>query len=317
MAEVNRKRPFEVSNFEELGSEARNSTRGDNVVVPYQKRIESKFFDGTVSDGKKSLRVVAFSEKQLKAMEQYKSSRQAVEPKDCQVQHARRGDHVEIVLKSKSEVLPYEKKIDVSGINFSDSDAPEVMISAIESKYIFDLVSVRGKVHVICRAETLESGSIKQDVTIGDSSAVGRATIWGDSVDTLEVGKCYLFTSFMVKEFGGSKYLSMRKEVLKIEQVRDIGPVKIAEVDPNSDGGSMRNATIAAVTEFVRKKVCHRCKSQVEPGCGSPPTTGHCLRSDCGMVQQYDLCGTRVYAKLLVEFEQKEMILSAFGNILR
>ena len=66
-----------------------NSTWGDSIVIPYQKRKEKQVFDGTESDGKKSLRVVAFLE----------SSRQAVDLKDCQVLRARRGDHVEIVLK--------------------------------------------------------------------------------------------------------------------------------------------------------------------------------------------------------------------------
>ena len=50
-----------------------------------------------------------------------------------------------------------------------------VIISAIQSKYFFDLVSVQGKVQVICRAETLELGSIKQNVTAGDSSPVEKS----------------------------------------------------------------------------------------------------------------------------------------------
>ena len=300
MADAKRKRPREVSDFSKIGEEAVSSATVHGVITslsPIKKGRSSKFFDGKVSDGKKSLRLVAFSERQLESMQEFKSSRRTVELKDCQLQRARRGDQLEIVLKSGSEVGPSSKEIDVSGIDFMEGDAPDVQLCAITSKCIFDLVSVRGRVHSICKAETLESGSIKQDVVIGDSSAVGRVTIWGDRVDTLETGKCYLFSSFMVKEFGGIKYLSMRKEYSKIEGIEDIGAVKNIEGDSDVGGGFLENVNIVAVVEFVRRKVCYCCKGQEEPGCGSPPSI--------------------VSAKLLVKNDATEMVLTVYGNILR
>ena len=36
----------------------------------------------------------------------------------------------------------------------------------------------------------------------------------------------------------------------------------------------------------------------VEPGPGTPPTCGRCLRLDCGMVQRYELCATQNFVSI-------------------
>ena len=41
------------------------------------------------------------------------------------------------------------------------------------------------------------------------------------------------------------------------------------------------------------------------------------LRRATICIPLYDLCDTQVHAKLLVKFEQREIISSAFGNIMR
>ena len=128
--------------------------------------------------------VVSFSEKQLDAMEKFKTSRQ---PEELELKRERRGDNMEIVMKSKTKST---KQIDVSGINFGDV-CLEVPLSASESKCVFDLMSVRVKVLTICKAETLDSGDVKQDLVVADTSCVERVTIWGESVETLEEGNSY------------------------------------------------------------------------------------------------------------------------------
>ncbi len=55
-----------------------------------------------------------------------------------------------------------------------------------------------------------ESGQVKQDICISDASGAGRVTVWGSHVGTMVVGDSYLLLEFIVKEFRGNKYLSMR-----------------------------------------------------------------------------------------------------------
>ena len=119
----------------------------------------------------------------------------------------------------------------------------------------------------------------------------------------------------MVKEFGGNKYLRMSKGMSTIEVIEDVGAVFKPDTSVVSAGGELQNA---GVPEFLLKKVCRRCKGYVEPGSGIPPTFGRCLRPDCGMVQRYELCATRLVSKLMFAVDRgSEVILSAYGNVIR
>ena len=44
----------------------------------------------------------------------------------------------------------------------------------------------------------------------------------GSNTGIVQTGKSYLLSSFIVKEFGGQKYLSMRKGVSAIEKIDDL-----------------------------------------------------------------------------------------------
>lgn len=159
---------------------------------------------------------------------------------------------MEIVIKTSSKIVPSDKNIDTSKIDFDGDIAPVVLLKVINEKKVFDLMSVRVKVVAVFEAETLESGNVKQELIIVDSTGSGRAAIWGDNV-----GKSYLLSCFMVKEFGRRKYLSMRKEVSKIEEIEDITDAAEVEVDHFVTDKVLKNSSIIAVYEFVHKKVCH------------------------------------------------------------
>ncbi len=60
---------------------------------------------------------------------------------------------------------------------------------------------------------------------ISDASGAGRVRVWGSHVGTMVVGDSYLLSEFIVKEFRGNKYLSMRKEGSNIEKIDDVGAV--------------------------------------------------------------------------------------------
>ena len=133
----------------------------------------------------------------------------------------------------------------------------------------------------------------------------------------------YFRISWLIKEYGGSKYLTMCKEESTIESSDDIGTVMDFDAGCINDGGLLKNAMIVGVLEFINKKTCMHCQSTVEPGSGdrescastSGIVLGCCL--NCNVAQRYDLCSTRLFLKLLFRAERKDVALIANGTILQ
>ena len=145
-----RKRPLEVTDFDKIGPEPIPSATVHCVVTslsPIKKGRKSKFFDGNATDGKTNKRLLSFSEKQLELLQKFRSAKETVELRDCQVKRGIRGDEMEIVMKSNTQVARCPTQIDTSTIDFDDGVAPEVSVRALEEKCVFDVVTVHVKVH--------------------------------------------------------------------------------------------------------------------------------------------------------------------------
>ncbi|XP_064399534.1 uncharacterized protein LOC135345996 [Halichondria panicea] len=314
-----KKRPREVTDFDAIGDELIPSATVRCVLTslsPIKKGRKCKYFDGSATDGKTRRRLLSFSESQLELLQKFKRAKETVELRDCQVKRGIRGDQMEIVLKSNTEIARCSKQLDSSNIDFDDGVVPEVPVSAFEGKCVYDVVSVRAKVHTVYEREILDDGKVKQDICISDASGAGRVTVWGSHVGTMAVGDSYLLSGFIVKEFRGNKYLSMRKEGSNIEKIDDVGAVMNVDETNVNIGGSIRNARIVCVMEFVSRKVCIVCYSYVEPGPGSPPVHGRCLT--CNVAQRYDCCSSSLFAKLMFKVDGGECVtLNANAYILR
>ena len=226
---------------------------------------------------------------------------------------------MEVIVKQKSSISPSEKVIvNASQVHFNDESYPVVRVRDVQERRLYDVVSVQGKVHSVGQSHTMENGSEKQNVAVVDASGSGRVSVWEDAVGTVMVGKSYLFKMFMVREFSGRRYLTMCKSsVSTIEEIGDIVNVTdVSSEDALTCDKVLKNAEIIAIPEFVRKRVCRRCASGVMPGEGDPPTSGNCL--NCGMVQKYELCCEKVYAKLMFAAEgEEDLVLIAGADILK
>ncbi len=282
-----KKRPREVDKFEDIAEPVSSATvhAVATSLSPIKKGRRSLFFDGHLTDGKSSMRMVAFSERQHEVIQKFKEKKETMELRDVEFKHALRGEEIEVLLKSNSKICSSAKQIDVKGIEFDDGIAPDLTLMEVKTKALFSLVNVRAKVLDVGDTETLSNGYVKQDIIVTDSSGIGRVSLWGATVGSVEARKCYLFKAFMVKEFGGNKFLSMKKEESVVEKIAD-------EIEDEffDNGGVLEEATIAGVSQFDRRKICPRCSSTIEPGQGDPPVTGRCLKPECAMVVKYDAC---------------------------
>ena len=314
MASLGKRSPREVS---DLSADEAVEEPSATVVVtslsPMKKGKMKEYFEGTVSEGKSSTRIVGFSRKQLSVMEEFKKNRKTAELRDCKIGKGRRGTRPEVMLKTCTQISPSKKPIDVSEVDF----VPEIGLKTVEQRPVFDLVTVSAKVVKVYPSEMLDNGFKKQEISLADTSGVLRATIWGEHVDTVQEKKCYKFSSFMVKDYSGKKYLCMRRDFLNIIEL--IGTIvnTCEEEGDLADYCTLKSAKIVGVVELVSRKMCFRCLGAVEPGSGIPPVVAKCLAENCRITQRYDGCENKRFARLMFKDRDSEVTLTVFGTMLK
>ncbi len=89
-----------------------------------------------------------------------------------------------------------------------------------QKKNEFTQVSIQARTIRVGELETVRTGKQKQDVVIADPTDTITVTLWEENVGRLEVGKSYHLGNFIVREWGGTKYLAMYAEST-IELVND------------------------------------------------------------------------------------------------
>ena len=142
----------EVEKFNEVDKAISNASIYGVLtsVSPVKKGRRTNYFEGTVSDGNSKLRLVGFDTKQQKRMDELMAKKKAIAKKNCEIKQSRRGDKMEILLKTDTSVGETAKKIEVSDMDFED-DTPEVIkLDDLQSKYVFAKVTVNVKLKKKC-----------------------------------------------------------------------------------------------------------------------------------------------------------------------
>ena len=118
----------------------------------------------------------------------------------------------------------------------------------------------------------------------------------------------YKMENFVVREFGGTKYLSMGSEskFIPIEEIKD---AKSVAKDYES---MLEGAQIVAVSQFGSYKACMCCGARVEPSADN--SFGRCSIQDCMMLQKVDFCTVH---KLMLMAKSTLITLSIHGKLLQ
>ena len=174
------------------------------------------------------------------------SKKKAIEIKNCEVKPSRRGEKMEILLKSDSSINESTKNIEVSEVEFKDDTPEEIRLAGLQLKHVYARVSVNLRVQKLADLETVCTGKQKQDVYVVDRSSTAKVTLWEEQVGILHDQTSYKMENFVVREFGGTKYLSMGSEskVIPIEEIKD---AKTVAKDYES---MLEGAQIVAVSQF-------------------------------------------------------------------
>ena len=86
------------------------------------------------------------------------SQKKPIEIKNCEVKPSRRGEKMEILLKSESLIHESPKEISIPDVDFEDDLLPEITLDALPPNYEFAKVTVNVKVQRLTDPETAHTG---------------------------------------------------------------------------------------------------------------------------------------------------------------
>ena len=206
------------------------------------------------------------------------------------------------------------RSIDVPEVDFEDEVPEEIEVSKIQEKYVQARVTVTAKVRKVGDLESVRTGKQKQDVYIADHSGTAKVTLWEEHVGILQEQSCYRLENFVVREWGGTKYLAMYTD----SQVTTVDMLDVvATSDPTDDEKILQDAQIVAVTQLGRYRACMRCGARVEPSL-EESTFARCSIQECMMLQKVEFCSVRMCVQNLMLMVKPStfITLSIHGRLL-
>ena len=111
-----RKRLYEdIDDFDELNEPVPNASIHAAVMSlsPYKKGENASYFDGTLTDGTRKIRMIGFSSDQQKKLSSYQESQHPIILNNCEIKQSRQGDQYEILLKKFTNITESPKKIEI------------------------------------------------------------------------------------------------------------------------------------------------------------------------------------------------------------
>ena len=154
-------------------------------ISPVKKGRKQNYFKGTVCDESSTLRLLGFNTKLQKQMSDMMSKKKAIKINNCEITPSRRGEKIEILLKSDSSINESTKNIEVSEAEFNDDTPEEIELAGLQLKQVYARVSVNLRAQKLADLETVRTGKQKQDVYVADHSSTAKVILWEEQVGIL------------------------------------------------------------------------------------------------------------------------------------
>ena len=278
-------------------------------LSPLKKGKQCDYYEGRFKlNDNSTQRFVGFKKSQQVKLKQLMDDMKPVHLDDCEIKKVRRGNTMEILVKSTTNIVQSPKKFNPHFLDSVDQVTP---LNLLQSKEVYERINVKVKIIKVNEPTTIpagrNAGKEVQEVIIADATASAKCTLWETSINTLHVNKSYHLQQFYVQEFGSKKYLSMQKEGSEMISIDDIADVDV--VDEEDDEQTLTNVSVVGIQKLDTYRSCLRCKARIEP---TDSTTGRCSKPDCLMLQRYDICKQQLSANLL--FQCNSDLISLYTN---
>ena len=236
-------------------------------VSPMRKSASGcGYFDGRLSDGEKSLRIVGFDTKVQQKLMDFHSWKEPVALLNCEIKQGKYSSNLELHMRKTTELQKSPAKLD------ADVQPDLIMLDELPQLDQYQTVSVNVKVLIVKIEEEVKRGLMKQDCTVGDTTGTATITLWEDNVGTLAEGESYMLSGVKVRSFKGQKYLSVPRDGFKVTPIEDISSVNTSSIDLEE---SMQDVQVCGVKYFTTYKACCSGKAKVDP---TTETVGKCSR---------------------------------------
>ena len=260
MASIGSKREWEVSEMEE----------GKGVCVhgipinvsPAKESRRTKgvyYFEGKLSDGKRSARVVSFDVTQLEALKKAEAEQSVVALGNTTVKKSCFSSELEVHMNKRSKVTVSPRKLFLGeGVAVLSPSSRAVKIAQIVDLTVNQGIRVVGKVVKVTDVEVVKRGDgkelKKQNVVLGDETGSCRMVLWEDDVGSLEVGKTYDLVDVTVRKYGMTKYLSysVRSSKKLGDNIADVNDENISGEDSEEAG----RGVIGEISTVISTRVC-------------------------------------------------------------
>ena len=114
--------------------------------------------------------LLVLKKSQQAKLKELMDNQQPIYLEDCEIKKAKRGNSMEILLKSSTTIHKSPKKSDTTVFNFQEYLA----LDSLESKDVYDKVSVRVKVLQLLDTVPTPIGKKIQEIIISDGTATSK-----------------------------------------------------------------------------------------------------------------------------------------------
>ena len=263
-----------------------------------KKNANVRYFNGQISDGKQTARIICFDPSLHQTVDQALKNRSSISFVNCQVKPNVFDKQLEVVATtSRIYTVPTE--------NFEDkTSSKQISISELSDLSTTALlqVDITIKVLSIDPSTTVNKNDgskvTKQDCIISDSTGTCRLVLWETDVEKLVQGQSYQIKVASVRIFKDTKYLSISANCT-FSEVANIGVVK--EPSDDEDNAKFKDVVgeIDTVLSSEQYYSCKSCKSKLQqdgvfakcPKCSSLAKISNCTMVSTARVIIGDIDG--------------------------
>ena len=276
-----------------------------------KKQSQTKYFNGAISDGHKTLRMVSFVPALREELQKQEKSTVALV--NCLVKKSRfvqntssevqESPQYEVFLTNRTKVIasPSKKfRVTTSDLDANSTNNVPSTISVEELQLVAlnNRITLSAKVLIVGDAETVttkdERTLHKQECVIGDDSGTCRIVLWEQDIGRLSLHNTYHMENLTTRMFDGKKYVSVSANTT-IAQVDDIQTVAVPDL--NDVGVKRFVGEIAGVMTMNEYFGCIACNGKVNQQ-DSSSLIGECTK--CSMKIKIKKCAVKRVAKVKI-----------------
>ena len=262
---------WDVSNIEEsFAATVSGLITQVSPIKNSKKNANVRYFNGRISDGKQTARIICFDPSLHQTVDQALKNRSSISFVNCQVKPNVFDKQLEVVATTRTKVETTSRIYTVPTENFEDeTSSKQISISELSdlSTTALQQVDITIKVLSIDPSTTVNKNDgskvTKQDCIISDSTGTCRLVLWETDVEKLVQGQSYQIKGASVRIFKDTKYLSIGANCT-FSEVADIGVVK--EPSDDEDNAKFKDVVgeIDTVLSSEQYYSCKSCKSKLQ-----------------------------------------------------